>query len=139
MVLTPVGQGPEYDAGHKALDHFEQARDCGHVAHFGLARLGSAQGHLGPIGQRAQDGADGHGNSKVSDLAAGVRALQLDEEERVDYRGCDVPTDRRCKNMSDGVTGASITLTVTFSSLTSIGQRNKEPCLHLLNNSDVLF
>lgn len=92
VVFTPVGQRPEYDAGREALDNFEQARDGGHVAHLGLARPGSTQGHLGPVGHGAQDGADGHSDSEVSDFAAGVRALGLDEEERVDHRGCDVPT-----------------------------------------------
>lgn len=103
MVVTPVGQGPKDDAGYKTLDHFEQARNSGHVAHFGLSWLGSAKGHLGSVGHRAQDGADGHSNPEVPDLAASVRALRGDEEQGVDHRCCDIPLDTTSKNMSNSV------------------------------------
>lgn len=91
VVLAPVGQSSKDDAGHEALNNFEEARDGGHVAHHSLARPGSAQGHFSPVGQSPQDGADGHSDAEISDIAAGVGALSSDKEERVDHRGCHIP------------------------------------------------
>ncbi|KAF3844029.1 hypothetical protein F7725_016077 [Dissostichus mawsoni] len=72
----------EDDAGHKALNHFEEARGGGHVAHHSLARPGTAQGHFSPVGQSTQDGAHSDSDAEISDITSGVGALGSDEEER---------------------------------------------------------
>lgn len=97
-ILAPVGQSSKDDAGHKALNDFEEARDGGHVAHHSLAWPGSAQGHFSRIGKSTQDGADGHSDAEISDITAGVGALRLDKEQWVDYRGCHIPAGQDRKS-----------------------------------------
>lgn len=99
-VLAPIGQSSEDDAGNKALHDFEEARDGGHVAHDSLARPGSAQSHLGSVGQSAQDGADGDSDAEISDMTAGVGALDSNKEEWVDHGGCHIPAGEDRKNVT---------------------------------------
>lgn len=88
-VLAIVGQGPENNAGHKTLHHFEEAGDSGHVSHH-RPRFGPGEEDLGAVGEAADAGADGHGDAVGLNVTALLGTLRLEKVNGVDHGGGDI-------------------------------------------------